>query len=246
MKLALSLAATSALLLSSAANAGVGYIKGADIERGELELEYEHTGSFDDKPSKDQKRAHKLEGYYGLTDAWQIGGGVKYTRSRSDNTDLESVFFEGIYQFIESEEYGFDMAILGEYVHTVEDDSADKLEAKLLYENEWGGHFETKANFIVEQQVGPDSNTSPELAHKIGTVYELDEHFKPGLEWQADYGHVNRFDSAHYVGPVAYGELYELPNHGGEIEYELGYLFGVNDKATDGVLRFLVEYEMEF
>lgn len=241
-------AAATTFMLAAAAQAGVGYIRDADVEKGELEFEYEFVGSYDDDASKDGARSHKIESYYGFTDSLAIGGGAKFVRSSFDDTDLDSVFIETIYQFIEEDEMGFNLAVLGEYVHTVEDNSADKIEAKILYSNEWGNGFITRANLIAEQQVGPDSNTSPELLHRISTVFEISDYFAPGIEWHAEYGHMNDFDMGHYVGPVVYGELLEFDTgeHESEIEYEIGYLFGLNDNTADGNLRFLLEYEIEF
>jgi hypothetical protein len=250
MKVLFASITASALLFANAAQAAVGYIVDADVEKGEFELEYQLVNQFDDTQSRDHKRSHSLEGNYGLTDAFLIGGGFKVGRSSLDDSDLETLFIESVYQFIDADDYGFDMALLGEYVYAVEDHKADKLEAKLLYENEWGEHFETRFNLIYEQQIGHNSNTSPKFVSRFSTVYELNDYINPGIEWHAGYGHLNNmggFDKQeHYVGPAAYGELFEFGEHGGEIEYELSYVFGVSDAAADGALRFLLEYEVEF
>ena len=250
MKPLLATLAASALLFATAAQAGVGYIVGADVEKGEFELEYQLVNQFDDAQSRDHKRSHRLEANYGITDEFLLGGGFKVGRSSLDDSDLETVFIEGVYQFIDADEYGFDMAILGEYVYAVEDHKADKLEAKLLYENEWGEGFETRFNLIYDQQIGHNSNTSPKITSRFSTVYELNDYIKPGIEWHSGYGHTNDWGGynaqEHYVGPAAYGELFEFGEHGGEIEYELSYMFGVSDAAADGALRFLLEYEVEF
>lgn len=251
MKFSVYAVCAAALLTAPSAMAAVSYIRGADAEKGEFEIEYQAVGSFDDEREKDNKRSHKIEAYYGFSDSVQLGGGFKFGRSAGDNTDLETVFVEGLYQFFEEDEVGFNMAVLGEYVHATESGKADKLEGKLLYDNEWGDGFETRANLILEHEIGNDRNGDTEIASRLGTVYEINDYFAPGIEWQAEYGAIDDIGSfddeqKHYVGPVTYGELYEFGEDGGEIEYELGYYFGVTDAAEDGVLRVLIEYEIEF
>ena len=44
----------------------------------------------------------------------------------------------------------------------------------------------------------------------------------------------------HQVGPVFYGRLAK------NVKYDIGYLFGLTDAAPDGMLKWILEYELRF
>lgn len=60
---------------------------------------------------------------------------------------------------------------------------------------------------------------------------------EPGTD--SDFGDLG--DHAHYWGPTVHGELFEAGD--GEIEFEVGYLFGLNESEADGQIRFGIEWE---
>ena len=83
------------------------------------------------------------------------------------------------------------------------------------------------------------SSTSP-LPERYRMAYNIE----PGFELHWNYGNLEEskpFDEQELqFGPVVYGKI------GDHIKYDVGYLFGVSDAAPDGVLKWVIEYELRF
>ena len=252
-KYLLATALASALSMSSTAFASgfPDYIKGADIEAKELDIQLQSVFTEDDKAKKDGKRKHKLEAYYGLSDNWLILGGAKVSRDYKHQTDLNAIYIGGAYQFVDYEKHGFNASVLAEYIHGVDDFTANELEYRLQADTKWGPDkkLKTKANLVFQNEFGEHRKSGTQLISRISTTYKVSRYFKPGFEWHAGYGKLNDISSSndqeHYLGPVVYGEFDEFSN-GHELEYQIGWLPGISDGASDHAFKFLLEYEVNF
>jgi len=67
--------------------------------------------------------------------------------------------------------------------------------------------------------------------------------FEPGVEYHSVFGPVTGgtpFEQQrHFAGPVVYGRL-------GALKYDVGYLFGLTDASVDGMVKWILEYEIRF
>jgi hypothetical protein len=227
------------------------YIKGADIEARELDVQYQYVYTEDDKAKKDGKIKQKLEAYYGLNDDWLILGGAKVSRDYKHSTDINAVYLGAAYQFIDYADYGFNASILAEYIHGVDDYTANELEYRLQADTKWGPgkKLKTKANLVFQNEFGEYRKSGTQLISRLSTTYKVASYFKPGFEWHAGYGKLNDISESnaqeHYLGPVVYGEFEQFSN-GAELEYQIGWLPGVTDGSVDHAFKFLLEYEMNF
>lgn len=228
------------------------YIKGAHIEADELDIQYQLVTTSDDRAKKDHKTKQKLEAYYGINDDWLVLGGIKYSRDYKHSTDLSAIYIGGAYQFLDAADYGFNAAVLSEYMHATDSGDPDLLESRLLVDFKWGADkkLKTKASLILERELGENRDGGVDLVSRVGTTYKISRLFMPGFEWHAGYGKINDIgdfndEQEHYIGPVLYGE-FETFENGGELEYQIGYYPGITDNSSDHAFKFLLEYELNF
>jgi len=212
------------------------------VEGGELEIEMRGSYDFDHRSSKDGKQKQKYAVGYGVTDRWftELYGEIEKgaTASKFEFTALE---WENIYQLTEQGQYWIDVGLYFEYEVSFEDDKADKIEGKFLFEKEFGNITHT-ANIIFEKQVGGDSEKETEGELAWGSRYRWKKYFEPGFEVHSEFGELNEgksFDEQeHLIGPVFYGKI-------SHFKYDIGYLFGISDDAVDGELKWIIEYELK-
>lgn len=243
--------ALSAIALSSA-HASVGEILSPSVDKDELEVQYNGLRTGDGGKGKNNAQTHGFQVEYGLTDRLAIEGGVAYKRSSGESLDFDSAVAEAKYELTSQEEgYWLGFGVLGEYVYK-DDSRSDKIEAKLLASHETEQFF-TRGNLILDREIGSDRKKGVRLRSRMSTEYDLNEYFNPAIEWHAEWGTLNHIEDSdnqqHFVGPAAYGELFEWDGANGqehEIEYEISYTFGLTDASADTALRLKLEYETEF
>ena len=144
------------------------------------------------------------------------------------------------------------MSVLAEYVQAIVDDEPSVLETRLQFDKKWGAEkkLKTKLNLVLLDEYGDNRNEDVEFTVRLATVYKLHKSFRPGFEWHGGFGAVDQIgsfkdDQEHYFGPVVYGE-FETFENGVELEYQLGYLPGVSNAASDHAFKFLLEFEYNF
>ena len=212
------------------------------VEGGELEIEMRGSYDFDHRSSKNGKQKQKYAVGYGVTDRWftELYGEIEKGATES-NFEFTALEWENRYQLTEQGQYWIDVGLYFEYEVSFEDDHADKIEGKLLLEKEMG-NFTHIANIIFEKQVGGDSEKETEGGLAWGSRYRWQEYFEPGFEIHSEFGELNKSKSfneqEHLGGPVFYGKI-------GHFKYDIGYLFGISDDAVDGVLKWIIEYELK-
>lgn len=235
-------ALASGVLLAGQAYA-IDYIQSPNVEKGELELEYSGSRTFDKDKSKDSEQSHEFEAKYGLTDRVAIELEGEYEKEPDSSLRFTKVEVGGRYQFFEQGAAWVDTGLLLAYGQETKAREANTIEAKLLLEKQTG-KFLHRANIGLEQEVGHYASGGPERSLQWSTRYRYSRGFEPGFEIQSDFGkgsETNRFsDQEHYVGPAIYGRL--LPG----LHYEAAYYMGVSDAAARNALRVHLEYEIHF
>ncbi len=236
-------AAAIALALISTPAFAISRIISPNVHKGELELEYQGSTTFDDDRTKDNNQAHKMEVEYGLTDRMKVELEGKFTKAPDESLKLDEIEAASVFQFFEQGEYWLDSGLQLAYAHALKDGNADVVEAKLLLEKGYG-KFLHRLNLVAEHEVGADSADGFERSALWGSRYRYNKYVEPGVEWQSDFGrasdHHSFNEQSHFVGPALYGEL--APG----VKYEAAYLVGVSDAAEDGAARLFLEYELYF
>lgn len=229
-------------------HAGVGEIISPSVTKDQFEAQYHFTRSEDDRASKDDSMTHRAEFEYGFTDDWLGEIGFKFEDKPGEDLDLKSVYLEGKYQMTDQKDgWWLSSGLLGEYVFNA-DDGPEKVEAKLLFQRD-EELFRHRGNIILEREVGGGDSDEIEIGSRWFSRWNLDEHFKPAIEWHAEWGttsDIKSFDEQkHWVGPGIYGDLIKFSD-GSKIEYETAYNFGITSPAEDGVFRLKLEYKKQF
>jgi high-affinity iron transporter len=242
------LAVVTACVLVAAATAtpafAIDKVYSPSVTKGEFELEYGGSTTFDNNAEKNNLQAHETELEYGLTDRVQLELSGAFEKQPGESLQSDAVGFGGRYQFTEQGEYWVDSGLLMTYNWaTHRDVDPDTIEAKLLLEKQTGS-FLHRANIGIEQDVGAHASGGPDRVFLWNSRYMYDEHFAPGFEIQSDFGkgnEVHTFDQQlHYIGPAMFGQI--IPN----LKYEAAYYVGVSKAASAGAARLLLEYEMYF
>lgn len=215
-----------------------------NFTKGEMELEYAGSTTFDNNHDKNGIQGHEAELEYGLTDHITLELNGTFDKMPSESLRSSAFGFGGRYQFFDQGEYWLDAGLLLTYnraIHT--DTDPDTVEAKILLEKQTGS-FLHRTNFGISQEVGSHSQGGPDRVFLWNSRYRLDRHFEPGFEIQSDFGKTNAnlpfSQQEHYIGPAMFGEI--IPH----VKYEAAYYFGLTDAASKGAARVLLEYEMYF
>lgn len=242
---------TSALAVSLLASPAfaIGDILNPVVTEGQLEVEYKGLRTQDDSKSGNNKQGHTFEVEYGVNDWLGLAVGTKFERESGESLATSEYFTEAKFQLTDqNDDFWLNSAILTEYVFNQESGGADALETKILLSKKHNG-FEHRLNLIGEKAVGDHADGTWELGSRYNVRYKLHPNFKPGFEWQAEYGEKGDIggwdEQEHYVGPAAFGYIADF-GEAGEFEYEAAYLFGISDAAKDGALRVKLEYEVQF
>lgn len=245
MKYALAIAV---LLLPLPALA-ISNIKSPFADEGEVEAAYKGEWHHDDD-DKDKKNAqeHVLGFGYGFAPKWKAEAEFEFARESMESLDLEKIELEVKHQLTDVGDFWWDVGVLGYYKFGVDSETRDQKELWLLTQNTFH-NFTTRVNLELEHthsQTGGDVD----LEARAMSRYNLSAELKPGVEWHANFNDIDHIENtAQYAGPAAYGHLTfleEIVPGDAEFEYELAYLFGITDAASDGAVRWKLEYKTKF
>jgi hypothetical protein len=220
-------------------------VRSPNVTEGEAEIEYKSGYIEDSNPAKDNARKHVLELGYGLTDYWAaaIAGQVESAAGAGENHKFTAIEFENKFSLTEKGEFWLDAGVYLELAFKTQSAQANKAKTLVLLQKkteDWTNKF----NFGVEQEFGKDDTKATVGILAWSTKYHLIPEFQPGFEYHANFGEIRESEpwenQSHQLGPVFYGSL---PYGFG---YDIGYLFGLSDKAPDGELKAIIGYEFHF
>lgn len=238
----------TALFLPAQAYA-IGNIKSPFAEEGEFEAEYKGEWHHDgeDKSQKNVQE-HVLGMGYGFAPKWFAEGEFEFVREAGETMDLEKIEVEVKRQLTDSGDFWWDIGALAYYKYGVDSGTKDQMEGWLLLQNTYR-NFTTRVNLELEHTLAQDGGDMDAEARAF-TRYNLSPQFNPAVEWHANFNDIDHIENTEqYVGPAAYGHLTfleEMVPGDAEFEYQLAYLFGVTDAASDGAVRWKLEYKTRF
>lgn len=229
----------------------LGSVRSPHVTKDKLELEYKGYRTGDDRKELNNAQKHVIEMEYGLTDRLKLDIEGAWERESSKDLYFEATEVAGLYELTQPGEYWVDSGIYASYEWTEDDNSPQEISLGLLLQKSYG-KITHRANAYLSREVGDDRESGLGVETRYLAQYNYNPYFKPGIEWQAEWGNTEEFegfdDQAHYVGPAAYGHVpfVEKLLGIGELEYELIYYRGVSDAAADDAVRWTLEYALKF
>lgn len=239
-------AVTIGTLAPAAARAEPGLaneVYGAGVTRGETEVEGRAgllTGG-----AADGEWAFVGEVAHAFTDWWRPAALFEVEREAGGKTRLDSVAIENVFDFTATRAWPVHLGAYAEYEVSTRG-AADKVELKLLAERV-RGPLGLRLNLIGDRRVGDGASDDWEYGYAARGVWAFNDDFALGVEGFGDAGTDTDFgrfgDHAQYWGPIAQVEAFET--RAGELEVQLGYLFGSGEAEADGQFRVRVEWERQ-
>ncbi len=211
------------------------------VKGGELAFEARGNITIDDDDNKDGAQRHVFEIEYGVNDWWKFGVFGRYNKSATGSLRYQLTGLENIIQLTEQGKYWLDAGIYLEYKFAADDSDPDGAEIKLLLEKDINDFTHT-LNLILEQEVGSKGDKDLEFEYGWKSRKKITPHMKLGIEAFGKLGELRDIkslqDQDHRLGPVFYHEFHI---GGQEIEYNIGWLFGLTDASPDNTLRWQLE-----
>ncbi len=213
------------------------------VVKGEVELEAQGNYVFDNSSDGDGVQDQQYAIGYGITDRWftEVYGIVE--KAEDGDYDFSAIEFENRFQLFEQGQYWIDAGLYLAYELSLEDEGSDGIEPKILLEKSFG-KLTNDLNIIFEKKLDSEENNNFESGLAWSTRYRWHEYFEPGFEIHSEFGEIGHSgsfdDQEHLIGPVINGKLFK------HVKYNVGYLFGASDSAPDGVLKWVLEYEIYF
>ncbi len=222
------------LMLSSVYAGSVipGKVYSPYVVLGETEIESRTVLLEDADPSRDKVYAQRLGYGQTLSETWF--GEIYLTGSRNNNREFEidGIELELIHQLTEQGEYDADWGLIFEFERSVRQGEWAAASGVLVKQDR--GRWSGMANFFVayEYQSGRGGRLETRLASQLRYRYKRE--LEPALELYSQ-------DSARVLGPVIMGtHRFGL---GKKLHWELGVLFGLDNKSPDRSWKLLLEYE---
>jgi hypothetical protein len=236
LRLAAASAGLAMMLAASAARADDYVVYSPYVTKGQSELELRGYQQRDGNPSLGGERAYEIAVGHAFTDWWRpevyLG---EYERPPGEGQQRVGNEFENVFQLTAQGEYWADFGFLLSYERNVQPDVPNAVEFGPLVAKQ-SGRFNQRLNLIWEKQVGGGADTKYEFRSAYRLTYKVTSAIAPGIEV-----YLRPSDSSSQIGPVLTGELRSA--QGGELEYRVGVVLGVNRAAPDQTFLAQLEYE---
>lgn len=219
-------------------------VYGAGVTKGQAEFEL-RAGRLQ-SGAGDGEWAAIAEAAYGVTDWWRPAVLAEWEREAGGKSALEAVAIENVFDLTATRSWPVHFGLYAEYEFNV-NSAADKTELKLLAQRT-RGPWDGRLNLVAEREVGGGASDVTEFEYATQITYRLNDDFKLGVQGFGDLGTDDDFgslgDRPHYWGPMA--EFETLETSKGELEIQVGYLFGFGENEADGQPRIKLEWETKF
>ncbi len=201
------------------------------VEAYKSEIEYRTLYKMDGNNSKDGTQFHRLSFEHSITERLSAEFYAIGKKTPANDFSIDSYELESKLQLTEQGEFWADWGILFEFER---DTALNKWEAGVgvLWEKQWG-EWIGAVNFITAYEFGSGINNTIETELHSQVKYRWSRYLEPAVELYID-------EKAFGLGPVFLGSLKLGIN---KLNWELGLIFGLNDKTAEQNLRFLLDFE---
>jgi FTR1 family protein len=212
------------------------------VEQGEHAFEYRGRHDFDSRRDVGGGETHKLEFEYAPTAAWLTEVLGEWEREPGGALHATEVAWENVLQLTPQGRYWADIAVLGEYAHSLARDGHDGVELGLLAEKEHARRVYT-LNLLAERPLAGGAGTATRLAMRWRWRWQ--QALEPGVEFHGELHDPEAAAGAaprRLAGPALYGALRPAGDRR-MLRYEAALLAGLNDASPAATVRVKLEYE---
>ena len=202
------------------------------VDALEQELEWRAIYQDDQPDQPDHRQLHRFSYGRAFGDRWFGEVYLTGDKAENDSFSLRAYEVEAKWQLTEQGEFWADWGILFELEKQARENIWE-FSTGVLAEKEWG-HWSSTANIIISQEWGSDIEDEIESSLGLQTRYRLSRWIEPAVEL-----YVNEHTLA--LGPALMGNIQAGVRR--SLHWEVGLLFGMNDKSANNTLRALIEYE---
>ena len=229
------LALAAALCLAALPAYATKDVSSPTVAEGKLKFDARYGFETDDVSAARDDRFRQVYVFeYGLTKWWSTRLNIRVNHPDGGDFDYTNTDFENKFQFFFEKQDGFNGAV--KLVYSIADNTGtpDTFEVKGMVEKNFGD-FRLRGNMGVVWQLGDFATKAADLNTALQGLLKVNDKFSAGAEWIGDFGEIENipaFDlQEHYLGPVFVVKLNDTWS------IETGYLFGISDTASDGLLK---------
>lgn len=257
-RLKLLLAAALVILAPKGARADFHVVSPYEIDLGELEIEHNGDAVFDRRSDQRGATSYTTELGTGLTSWWhsEIELGFDRDPGASQPTLLTQAVWENMIQLTEPGEQFADVGFYFEYGQstlTGHNAGPNEITFGPVIAKDIGRTVHT-LNLFFTRQLGPDqSSQGLDVSYAWQSRWNVWAPLSPAVEIYGDAGTLGSSPALSrqqlLVGPVGVGllRLNDLGlGKGGNLKYEIGWLFGATPATARGTLRWRLEVEVPF
>jgi hypothetical protein len=251
-------AATASLLLLSLRAARADFeLHYPIVDYREIEFEHNAATTFDNaKSGKSNDQSYTFELGYAPVPWWEPEIEGDWDAPPGQNLSFNATVFENTFQLTEQGKYWADLGFFAEFSHAPGRADPDSFtfgplvqkQADTLFGLDLGADTLHTLNLFATKQIGGNRQDATPLSIAWQSRLRLNPLYEPAIEY---YGQISSIAGAstgtpqqHRLGPALVGR-YGLAGYG-DVKYELGYLFGLNQATERGALRWRLEYEKAF
>ncbi|MDE2150533.1 MAG: hypothetical protein KGJ55_12060 [Gammaproteobacteria bacterium] len=224
---------------SGAAAANDFVVYSPSLVQGQNELETRAFYFQDGNGSKDDgEYEYNIAAGHTFTSWWKSEVyfvNVKRDTAAGETPKFDHYEFEQTFQLAPVGKYFVTPGFLLSYEPSTRSNTPDTVEYGPLFERQ-DGRFTQRLNLIWEREVGGGASGKPAFRNTYSLSYRWRPTLQPAMEVYLRYS-----DNNYHLGPMIYGEL-NTP-YGGEIEYKVGAVFGVNRDTPNATWIARFEYE---
>ena len=225
--------------------AGAYDITDPEVEKGQQKLEAIHVGQagFQSGSSGNTRNLQSLSYSYGLTDYWQLKGGIAGDRLDDRGWEVTAVFAESVFEIVDVKKSGFGLGWFTAVTGAVNDDATNAVTFGPILKFARQG-LSLTLNPFLDKTFGQNHERGIAFAYgwqanmeiKKGVVLSL-----AGFGRIDDIGHASAFEAQeHKIGPLIGFETEVAENR--TLGLELGVFFGLTDATADTAVKGKLSY----
>ena len=197
-----------------------------DVTQGASVVEYRLAFNPDNDGT-----AHRIHVQHGFTDSWRMRLIAAFRGSESNDTEFRYVRWEGLWQFLEDEDAGWDSALRFELQLADGDDRPSRVRVAWTGKVDLSDTWQLRGNFLTGHQFGAESSGGYLLEGRAQLTRKVSDTWRVGFDWYGDFNDTDDIGSwdeqEHQFGPIF---KYRL---GSDWSGFINGLWGLSDSASD-------------